>query len=129
MAEVCNFESQLLMQDEQYFFDYYDFSEIANLYDELINKNKKLTDGSFMLQIGWGTGYHSNTVTSLFTQGDDASVDLMALRERYRLGRSRSNQSAPYDSREFPKTRRILYRGQNPVAPLGWVKISPIEDE
>ena len=54
-------------------------------------------------KFGWGTGYHSNTVTSLFTQGDDASVDLMALRERYRLGRSRSNQSAPYDSREFPK--------------------------
>ena len=79
----------------------------------------------FMLQIGWGTGYPANTVSSSFTQGEDAPVDLMALRERYRLGASRSRHGH-YDEREFPKTRRILYRGQNPIAPLGWVKISPI---
>ena len=125
-AEVSNFETNLLMQDEQEFFDYYGFSEIANKYDELIDQNKGLTGGAFMLQIGWGTGYHSNTVTTSFTQGDDAPIDLMELRERYRLGRSRSNQQKPYDSREFPKTRRVLYHGHNPVAPLGWVKISPI---
>ena len=129
IAEVSNFETNLLMQDEQEFFDHYGFSEIANKYDELIDQNKGLTGGAFMLQIGWGTGYHSNTITALFTQGDDAPVDLMELRERYRLGRSRSNQQKPYDSREFPKTRRVLYRGQNPIAPLGWVKISPLENE
>ena len=128
IADVCKFETNLLMQDEQEFFDYYDFSQIANKYDELIDQNKGLTGGAFMLQIGWGTGYHSNTVTSSFTQGDEAPIDLMELRERYRLGKSHSNQQKPYDSREFPKTRRILYQGQNPIAPLGWVKISPLED-
>ena len=51
----------------------------------------------------------------------------MDLRERFKLGESRSQRDY-YDKREFPKTRRILYRGQNPIAPLGWVKISPIED-
>ena len=127
LADVCNFKTQMLMQDEQEFFDYYNFSEIANLYDRLIRLNKRLSDGAFMLQIGWGTGYHSNTVSSLFTQGDEAPIDLISLRERYRLGESRS-QRGSYDNREFPKTRRILYRGQNPIAPLGWVKISPVED-
>ena len=129
MAEVCKFETNMLMEDEQDFFSEYHYTEIANRYDQLIGLNTRLSKGAFMLQIGWGTGYNANTVTSLFTQGDDPPVDLMALRERYRLGRSRSNQQNPYDSREFPKTRRVLYRGQNPAAPLGWVKISPIEDE
>ncbi len=128
VADVCQFESKVLMQDEQNFFEDYSYTEIANLYDKFIALNDSLTDGAFMLQIGWGTGYLSNTVTSSFTQGDDAPVDMMKFRERYRLGRSRSNQRHPYDTREFPKTRRILYRGQNPIAPLGWVKISPVED-
>lgn len=127
LADVCKFESKILLEDEQSFFEGYSFTEIANLYDKFINLNDSLTDGSFMLQIGWGTGYLSNTVTSSFTQREDAPVDVMALRERYRLGVSRS-QRDHYDEREFPKTRRILYRGQNPIAPLGWVKISPITD-
>ena len=126
VADVCQFESKVLMQDEQGFFEDYSFTEIANLYDKFIALNDSLTDGAFMLQIGWGTGYLSNTVTSSFTQGEDAPVDMMKLRERYRLGRSRSNRHDSYDPREFPKTRRILYRGQTPAAPLGWVKISPI---
>ena len=128
IADVCGHETHLLMQDEKEFFDYYNISEIANLYDKFIALNNSLTDGAFMLQIGWGTGYRANTVTTSFTEGEDAPIDLMALRERYRLGRSRSNQRQPYDKRDFPKTRRILYRGENPIAPLGWVKISPLTD-
>ena len=123
LADVCKFESKVLMQDEQAFFGDFSFTEIANLYDKFINLNNSLTDGAFMLQIGWGTGYRANTVTASFTEGEEASVDMMDLRERYRLDRKRSN---PH--REFPKTRRILYRGQNPIAPLGWVKISPLTD-
>lgn len=126
IAEVCKFESKVLLQDEQAFFGDFSFTEIANLYDKFINLNNSLKDGAFMLQIGWGTGYRANTVTASFTEGEEAPVDLMKLRERYRLGRSRSNQRQPYDPREFPKTRRILYRGHNPIAPLGWVKISPL---
>lgn len=128
MADVCKFETQLLMQDEQHYFNEYNFTEIADLYDKLIETNKKLPDGVFMLQIGWGTGYLSNTVGSLFTEEDDAPIDMMDLRERFRLGESRS-QRGRYDPRGFPKTRRIIYRRENPIAPLGWVKISPIEDK
>ena len=115
------------MQSEQEFFDYYNLSEIANVYDRLIVENNKLPEGAFLLQLGWGTGYHTNTVTSLFTNDEEAPENLwMDLRERFKLGESRL-QRGHYDEREFPKTRRILYRGQNPIAPLGWVKISPLE--
>lgn len=128
LADVCKFESDVLMQNEQYFFEDYSYTEIANRYDQLAGLNSRLSEGAFMLQIGWGTGYRANTVSASLTEGEDAPVDIMALRERYGLGRSRSNQRQPYDAREFPKTRRILYRGQNPAAPLGWVKISPLTD-
>ena len=128
IAEVCRTATNELMQNEQDFFDYYNLSEIANVYDKLIDLNNTLPEGSFLLQIGWGTGYHANTVTSLFTNDEESPENLQIdLRERFKLGESRS-QRGHYDEREFPKTRRILYRGQNPNAPLGWVKISPIED-
>ncbi len=129
IAEVCRSETQALMESEQGFFDTYNFTEIADLYDALIRRNETLPEGAFLLQLGWGTGFHANTVTSAFTDSEDASEELlMDLRERFQLGKSRS-QGGHYDEREFPKTRRILYRGQNPVAPLGWVKISPIVEE
>ena len=128
IAEVCRSDADALMQSEQDFFDYYNLSEIANFYDKLIGLNNTLPEGAFLLQIGWGTGYHANTVTSLFTNDKESPEDLqMDLRERFKLGESRSRRGN-YDEREFPKTRRILYRGQNPIAPLGWVKISPLED-
>lgn len=126
IAEVCRSDSDALMRSEQFFFDDYNLSEIANFYDKLIRINNTLLEGAFLLQIGWGTGYHANTVTSLFTEVEEAPVDPMDIRERFRLGESRSRRGH-YDERAFPKTRRILYRGQNPIAPLGWVKISPAE--
>ena len=128
IAEVCRSATDELMQNEQDFFGYYNLSEIANVYDKLIGLNNTLPEGAFLLQIGWGTGYRSNTVTSLFTNDEESPENLqMDLRERFKLGESRS-QRGHYDEREFPKTRRILYRGQNPIASLGWVKISPMED-
>lgn len=124
IAEVCRSAMDQLMQSERDFFNYYRLSEIANIYDKLISLNDTLPEGAFLLQVGWGAGYNANTVTALFTDDAESPVDWMDLRERFRLGESRSQRGA-YDEREFPKTRRILYRGQNPIAPLGWVKISP----
>ncbi len=128
IAEVCRAETAAQIDWEQAFYENYDVPEIANFYDRLIAANNKLPEGTFFLQIGWGTGYNANTVTSLFTADENADENLsMDLRERFRLGESRSRRG-DYDPREFPKTRRILYRGENPVAPLGWVKISPLQD-
>ena len=125
IAEVCRSAMDQLIRGERDFYNYYKFPEIANIYDKLLDLNDTLPEGAFLLQIGWGTGYNANTVTNLFTDGEESSVDWMDLRERFRLGESRSGRGV-YDEREFPKTRRILYRGQNPLTPLGWVKISPV---
>ena len=125
IAEVCRSAVDQLIRGERDFFNDYRLPEIANIYDKLISLNNTLPEGAFLLQIGWGTGYNANTVTALFTDDKESSVDWMDLRERFRLGESRSRRGS-YDERKFPKTRRILYRRQNPIAPLGWVKISPI---
>ena len=124
IAEVCRSATDQLMRGEQCFFSYHKLPEIANIYDRLISLNHALPEGAFLLQIGWGTGYNANTVAALFADDVESSIDWMNLRERFRLGESRLQREA-YDEREFPKTRRILYRGQSPIAPFGWVKISP----
>ena len=127
IAQICRSLATEIMETELEFFDIYDLPQIANLYDELIRLNDDLPEDAFLLQIGWGTGYHANTVTGLFANSDPSRAVWMDLRERFKLGESRSQRDY-YDKREFPKTRRILYRGENPTVPLGWVKISPIED-
>ena len=90
IAEVCRSATNELMKGEQDFFSRYSLSEIANRYDELIRINNTVPEGAFLLQIGWGTGYHANTVTSLFTDDEEAPDALwMDVRERFRLGESR----------------------------------------
>ena len=132
IADVCHWVNDDL-------FDKHNRPEIANFYDKLGRYNQALPKRAFILQIGWGTGYNAKTVTSLFLSDKEMVQELdkdtfidseafMELRKRFRLGRSRNRHGPPYDKREFPKTRRILYRGRNPIAPLGWVKISPVKD-
>ena len=128
IAAVCNTHARFWMEEEQGFFDDYAFTEIADFYDIPLNALDNLTDGTFIIQIGWGSGYNANTITQLFAEGEDVPENLlMGLRKRFGLGQSRS--TGTYHPREFPKTRRIFYRGQNPVSPFGWVKISPMGTE
>ena len=110
-----------LADEEAKFYDYYRLPELANFYESLSNQIENLSDGAFILPIGWGTGYLAKTVTGLLT-GDDTDL-MMKLRRHYRLGRSRSG--GDYYDDEFPKTRRVLYDRQRPKSPLGWVQITP----
>ena len=121
LAEVCNFVAKGLADEEAKFYDYYRLPELANFYESLANQIENLSDGAFILPIGWGTGYLAKTVTQLLT-GDDEDL-MMKLRRHYRLGRSRSG--GDYYDDEFPKTRRVLYDRQRPKSPLGWVQITP----
>ena len=121
LADVCNFVTKGLANSEVGFFEDYNSDEIVNFYDALLKRIDGLPDGGFVLPIGWGTGYRAKTVTELLTVGDD---DLMNLRQHYRLGESRSRRGDYHP--EFPKTRRVLYDGQRPKSPLGWVQITPV---
>ena len=121
LAEACNFVAKGLADEEAKFYDYYRLPELANFYESLSDRIENLGGGGFVLPIGWGTGYRAKTVTELLT-GDDDDL-MMRLRRHYRLGESRSRRG--YYNDEFPKTRRVLYDGQTPTSPLGWVQITP----
>ena len=122
IAEVCRSAADQLIRGERDFFSYYRLPEIANIYDRLISLNNALPEGAFLLQIGWGTGYNANTVSSLFTDDAEAPVDRMDLRERFRLGESRSQRGGlrrtrvpqnPADLISRAKSHRPLRLGQN----------------
>ena len=127
LADVCNFVGKGLANAEAGFFEDYNLDEIVNFYDALLKKFDNLPDGAFVLPIGWGTGYRAKTVTELLTNTEllpeEDSDLMMRLRRHYPLGESRSRRGDYHP--EFPKTRRILYDGQRPKSPLGWVKITP----
>jgi CRISPR type III-A-associated RAMP protein Csm5 len=126
--KVCSALASDILATELEFFDIYDLDRIASLYIKLEDLNNDLPENTFLLQIGWGTGYHANTVTGVFANSHDPPRERwLEIQKRFKLGESRSRRGH-YDEREFPKTRRILYQGHNPIAPLGWVKISPVED-
>ena len=121
LADMCNFVTGGLATAEAEFYHYYKLPELANFYESLSTQIGNLPDGAFILQIGWGTGYLTKTVTDLLT-GNDEDL-MMKFRRHYRLGRSRSG--GDYYDDEFPKTRRVLYDRQRPNSPLGWVQITP----
>ena len=128
LAEACNFVAKGLANSEAGFFEDYKLDEIVKFYDDLLKRIDSLPAGGFVLPIGWGTGYRAKTVTELLTGDDEDDNEgdddlMMKLRRRYRLGESRSRRG--YYDDEFPKTRRVLYDGQTPKSPLGWVQITP----
>lgn len=128
IAEACSSLASDILATELEFFDIYDLDEIAQFYMKLEDLNNDLENDAFLLQIGWGTGYHANTITGVFANIFNPHQEMwMKLRKRFQLGESRSRRGQ-YDKREFPKTRRVLYRGRNPISTLGWVKITPIND-
>ena len=114
------------MQQELAFYDDYSLSEIADAYDKLIRINNTLDEGAFLLQIGWGTGYHANTVTNTFTsiiadENADPTEDedlWMDLRERFRLGQSRSRRDH-YDPRCVSENPTDSLSGSKSDIPTG----------
>ncbi len=116
ISEICWRETDTLMKKEQKFFRQYQIGRLSEYYGKLIRFNDNLPEGTYLLQIGWGTGYNAQTITSQFTK----DINLRDLRERFGLGKLSVDV--------FPKTRRVYYDSKgDPVSPFGWVKISPID--
>lgn len=126
IPKICRASATDILATELEFFDIYDLNRVAQLYIKLEDLNNDLPKDTFLLQIGWGTGYHANTVTGIFANTHDPPRERwLEIQKRFKLGQSRSRRGH-YDEREFPKTRRVIYEGQRPIATLGWVKISPM---
>ncbi|MEQ8187915.1 MAG: type III-A CRISPR-associated RAMP protein Csm5 [Candidatus Eremiobacterota bacterium] len=144
-SHLCRKYSNEKIKKEINFFNDCDLKEIAIWYKKLEALN--LEDNQFLLQIGWGTGFESKTVTHTF------SYEMENIRRYFSLGKRKirihllcdSEVSASYTKKDtyfcpacridqlacgetivipFPKTRRIIFAEGKPLYPPGWVKIS-----
>lgn len=147
-SHLCKKHSNERIKKEIKFFNDCDLKEIANWYKKL--EDLKLEENQFLLQIGWGTGFESKTVTHTFSE------EMEDIRRYFSLGKRKirihllcDSEVSPsftkketyfcpacridlIDSREtivipFPKTRRIVFIDGKPVYPPGWIRIS-LED-
>ncbi len=113
---LCNNRAQSLIESEGHFCKDYGLPEMAHFYVELYNKLEEVeAEGGFLLNIGWGGGWETKTVTNPLTDGLDREYE--QIRRTFNLGKR--------DSQEFPKTRRIVFRNNQPWMPLGWVSLTP----
>lgn len=115
---VCNTRAQAIIESEQGFYQDYGLPAIAQFYEGL-NKRLKWLDKQkgFLLNIGWGGGWEMKTVTNPLTE--DLEDEYRDICQTYRLGHRNSDV--------FPKTRRLAYENNQPVAPLGWIALYPEE--
>lgn len=71
---------------------------------------EKLKENEIVLQIGWGTGYTPKTVRAAV---DDSVFASVVRNYRMRDG----------DNHPFPRTRRVVLKGNAPATVLGFVKL------
>jgi len=131
------------IKKEIFFFRECGLIEIARWYESLLSVD--LRENQFFLQLGWGTGFESKTVTTYLPP-----EYLDELRYYFRLGKKkfrihsecnsevspsfrkkgfyfcptcRLDQIGPEDTIAvpFPKSRKIVFSGDKPFCPPGWV--------
>ena len=97
------------IEKETRFFEKYNLPEIVIFYKKLKEMNDKLKENEIMIQIGFGTGFNSKTISSLFDEKNKIKL------EKY--------YNRNFDIGLFPKTRRIIFENGKPSAVPGWVKL------
>lgn len=78
----------------------------------------RLKENEFLLQVGWGTGWPSKTFGHLLQRDSNAFERLV---RDYRLSPQDKRRKA---GQPFPKSRKLVHRGDGPAEPLGWVKVT-----
>ncbi len=113
----CNNRAQSLIESEGTFYEDYGMPTIVKFYSKLGEMLEEVEgEGGFLLNIGWGGGWKTKTVTNPLTLDSDEEYE--QIRETFSLGRRNSDT--------FPKTRRIVLRNNQPWMPMGWVSLVPI---
>lgn len=106
----CNAFARHLAEREATFGQRVGLKAYAAFYQDLLAR-MAADPSSVYLNIGWGTGWRSKTAAeALGPEG------VARLRRLFGLGRGDP----------FPRTRRILFEGEQPTLPLGWIRLRPI---
>jgi CRISPR-associated protein Csm5 len=90
----------------------------VQFYKRLSSAWEGLGKNEFLIQVGWGTGWQSKTFGSLL-QGDPEVFEELV--RRYKMSPQDRRRKA---GQRFPKSRKLVRRGDRPAEPLGWMKVS-----
>ncbi|HZU07467.1 MAG TPA: type III-A CRISPR-associated RAMP protein Csm5 [Chloroflexota bacterium] len=113
VARHCTAFARALAQAEARFYAEARLPALAAFYDQLAKQAASAASHEGLVQLGWGTGWTAKTLGLLLR----AAPDFPALVARYRLDRGRN-------AGVFPKTRRLVERGNTPEQPLGWARFA-----
>ena len=92
--------------------------QAANFYKKLGNAWEALGEREFLLQVGWGTGWQSKTFGDLL-QGDPEAFERLV--RDYNLSPQDRKRTT---GQRFPKSRKLVRRGDKAAEPLGWIKVA-----
>ena len=111
LVQICNSRARELAKFEMDFFRQHRVSNAQRFYSDLLRQIDTLPPGSFVLSIGWGTGWKAKTVGEEVDRTDETLF--REIRKVFQLG---------HPGAIFPKTRRLC-EGK----PLGWIKLVPLK--
>lgn len=94
-------------------------AELERFYAALEQEARSMGPDSFLLQIGWGTGWSSKTLDEHLRVDEHAFGDMV---RDYGLNRPRRGRTFR-DGDLFPKTRKLVLNGDRPWLPFGWVRV------
>lgn len=107
----------LLIQEVTYFQERRDVPAVHAFYDELVNRFTQLKKNQFMLQLGWGGGWHTKTLNE-YVKKDPQEFEKIV--SRYRLDPTGKRRVGD----QFPKSRHLLRRSDEKLAEaIGWCQI------
>lgn len=136
IGKSCNKFAEFIIKREIDFFNLYGREDLAIYYKDKLLSQIPSDNSSWLLQLGWGTGWSSKTFDNWFEKYSARNI----LRIHSNCGKEvdwdnkNKNYSCSYCKVEkltedaivkiqFPKTRKIGFENGQPTYPLGWVKI------
>ena len=113
LIRLVNNHSRDLLEAEMDFFEDHDpRNDLDGLYRNLdiIRRGIPHDNSAMVLRLGWGTGWNSMT-------GDYIDKDwLLQFRQQFHMGKRGVDH--------FPKTRTIALEKNQPIWPMGWIKLT-----
>ena len=118
-AAACRERGAALIDAElAYYRERNDRPLLQRFYQDLQGQAHALPETSFMLQLGWGAGWHSKTFDDRLSENAPLFAEIV---DAYRLQPQRKQPFTEGDL--FPATRKLVLEGMQSAAPLGWVRV------
>jgi len=111
----CNAIARDALRREAEFYQAYGMGALAQWHEERLKELETLPPSQCMLHLGWGAGFDAMAVTNLLE-----SAAVRQIRQGANLGKLGS--AGPVEP--FPKSRKVIWRDDRPVEPLGWILLT-----